>query len=54
MSLMPESNATDEVIRAVRQVKYSLAESFAFDVHRILEDARERQKSSDRETLSLA
>jgi hypothetical protein len=51
MSLTPEQKTTDEVISAVRQIKRSLAESFDFDLHRMLEDARNRQKSSGREII---
>jgi hypothetical protein len=51
MSLMPELKTTDEVIANVRKIKESLAEPFDFDVHRILEDARMRQKHADREVL---
>ena len=43
---------TDEVIVSVRKIKESLAEPFGFDVRRILEDARTRERSGDRDVLS--
>lgn len=48
---MRESRTIDEVIASVREIKESLARKFDFDVHRILEDARSRQKSARREVL---
>jgi hypothetical protein len=52
MSIVNEKETADEVIREVRKIKEELAKSFDFDLDRILEDARERQKESHRTILS--
>jgi hypothetical protein len=51
MGMVNEKQTTDEVIREVRRIKEDLARSFDFDLHRIFEDARQRQKESGREIL---
>jgi len=43
---------TDEVVQETRRIKEVLAESMDFDIDRILEDARRKQKESGREVLS--
>jgi len=52
MAQMNERETTDEVIQETRRIKEALAESMDFDVDRILEDARLRQKESSRKVLS--
>jgi len=47
-----QSETTDEVIRETRTVKEALARSMDFDIDRILEDARDKQKKSGRTILS--
>lgn len=52
---MPEINegeTTDEVIRETRRIKEALARSMDFDIDRILEDARDKQRKSGRTILS--
>ena len=44
--------ATDEIILETRRIKEALAESMDFDLDRILEDARQKQKKSGRTVLS--
>ena len=44
--------ATDEIILETRRIKEALAESMDFDLDRILEDARQKQKKSGRIVLS--
>jgi hypothetical protein len=51
MSMVNEKETTDEVVEEVRRIKEKLAKSFDFDVDRILEDARRRQKQSRRTVL---
>lgn len=38
--------ATDEIILETRRIKEALAESMDFDLDRILEDARQKQKKA--------
>ena len=52
MGHINERETTDEVIRETRRIKEALAESMEFDVDRILEDARKKQKTSGRTILS--
>ena len=47
-----ERETTDEVLQETRKIKETLAASMDFDVDRILEDARQKQKRSGREVLS--
>ena len=44
--------ATDEIILETRRIKEALAESMDYDLDRILEDARKKQKKSGRIVLS--
>jgi len=43
---------TDDFIEQVRRIKATLAESMDFDIDRILEDAKQKQKESRRTVLS--
>jgi len=52
MAQMEEKQTTDEVVEQVRRIKGALAESMDFDIDRILEDARRKQKESRRTVLS--
>ena len=52
MARVNEKETTDEVIRETRRIKETLAESMNFDVDRLLEDARGKQRQSDRRILS--
>jgi hypothetical protein len=49
---MNDKEPTDEVVEQVRRIKAALAESMDFDIDRILEDARQRQKESRRPVVS--
>jgi hypothetical protein len=42
---------TDEVVKDVRRIKEQLAELMDFDIDRMLEDARQRQRNSGRTVL---
>ena len=52
MARMNDKEPTDEVVEQVRRIKAALAESMDFDIDRILEDARQRQKESRRPVVS--
>jgi hypothetical protein len=52
MAQMENKETTDEVVEQVRRIKVALAESMDFDIDRILEDARQKQKESRRTVLS--
>jgi hypothetical protein len=52
MAIVNENEIADEVGREVRRIKEALAEKMDFDIDRILEVARRRQKESGREILS--
>ena len=52
MAQLNEKETTDEIVKEIRRAKEILAESMGFDVDRILEDARQKQKESDRKILS--
>lgn len=52
MAQIKQSTTTDEVIQEVRTIKENLARSMGFDIDRILDDAREKQKESGRTILS--
>ena len=52
MARMDNRETTDEVVEQVRTIKRALAESMDFDIDRILEDARGKQKESRRTILS--
>ena len=52
MKPMNEEETTDEIIQETRRIKEALAKSMDFDLDRILEDARQRQRKSGRIVLS--
>ena len=52
MKPMNDKETTDEIILETRRIKEALAESMDFDLDRILEDARQKQKKSGRIVLS--
>ena len=52
MGQLNEQETADEVVQETRRIKQALAESMDFDVDRILEDARQKQKQSGRKVLS--
>jgi hypothetical protein len=52
MVRVDEKETTDEVVHEVRRIKEALAGSLEFDIDRILEDARRKQKDSRRTILS--
>lgn len=48
---MDNQGTSDEVIEEVRRIKMALAESMDYEIDRILEDARGKQKESGRTIL---
>lgn len=52
MGLHNEVETTDEVLREVRQIKEKLAKSMNFDIHRMCEDARKKERASGGTILS--
>ena len=52
MKSMNEKETTDEIIQETRRIKEALAKSMDFDLDRILEDARHKQRKSGRIILS--
>ncbi len=52
MKQMNEEETTDEIIQETRRIKEVLAKSMDFDIDRILKDARQKQRKSNREVLS--
>jgi hypothetical protein len=52
MAQMNEKETTDEVIQETRNIKEALAASMDFDIDRILDDARRKQKESGRKVLA--
>jgi hypothetical protein len=52
MTCMNEKQTTDEVLQEMRKIKEDLARSMDFDVDRILEDARRKQKESGRQIVA--
>ena len=52
MKPMNEKETTDEIIQETRRIKEALAKSMDFDLDRILEDARQRQRKSGRVVLA--
>ena len=48
MAQINAKETKDEVLHETRRIKESLAESMAFDIDRVLEDARRKQKESGR------
>lgn len=51
MAQIEEKETRDEVIQETRRIKEVMAESLDFDIDRILEDARRKQKESGRKIL---
>ena len=49
---MEHGQSKDEVIQEVRKIKDDLAKAFAYDLKKMLDAARMRQKTSDRTILS--
>jgi hypothetical protein len=52
MARIDNQETTDEVVQEIRRIKEALAKSMDFDIDRILEDARQKQKESRRTVLS--
>ena len=52
MARMENKETADDGVEEVRRIKMALAESMDFDIDRILEDARQKQKESGRAVLS--
>jgi hypothetical protein len=52
MARITDKETTDEVVQETRRIREVLAESLEFDIDRILEDARQKQKESGRKILS--
>ena len=52
MAQLNEKKTTDEVVQETRRIKEVLAELMDFDIDRILEDARQKQKVSGRKVLA--
>jgi hypothetical protein len=52
MAQMTETKTTDEVILESRKIKAALAEAMDFDIDRILEDAKGKQRKTGRIVLS--
>jgi len=52
MAQLNEKGTTDEVIQETRRIKEVLAKSMDFDIDRILQDARQKQKESGRKVLA--
>ena len=51
MAQINEKETTDEIVRETRRIKEALGESMDFDIDRILEDSRGKQKESGRKVL---
>jgi hypothetical protein len=51
MASIERPETCDEVLREVREIKEALAQAHGYDVRRILDDAREKQKRSGRTVL---
>jgi hypothetical protein len=51
MAQISDKTTGDEVLQETRRIKEILAESLDFDVDRILQDARQKQKESGRTIL---
>lgn len=51
MTQINEKETVDEVLQETRRIKEALARSMGFDIDRILEDARHREKKSGRKVL---
>ena len=51
MAQRNEKETMDEVVEETRRIKEVLAQSMDFDIDRILEDARRKQKESGRKVV---
>jgi hypothetical protein len=51
MGQIDETPTRDKIVEEIRRIKDSLAQPFDYDVHRILEDAREKQKMTRRKII---
>ena len=51
MAQVDDKHTADEVVEQVRKIKETLAKSMDFDIDRILEDAREKQRETSRTVL---
>ena len=51
MEQINETETTDQIVQETRRIKEALAKSMNFDIDRILEDARQKQKQSGRKVL---
>jgi hypothetical protein len=51
MAGINEKQTMDEIIQETRRIKEALARAMDFDIDRILEDARLKQKESGRQVL---
>ena len=51
MATIDQPETCDEVIREVRTIKDTLAQAHGYDVRKILDDAREKQKLGGRTIL---
>ena len=52
MTMLSEKGTADTVVQEVRKIKETLSEKHDFDIDRILEDARRKQRESGRTILS--
>jgi len=52
MKQINQKETTDEILQETRRIKKALAKSMDFDIDRILEDARQKQKGRGRTVLS--
>lgn len=52
MAQITDKETRDEIVQETRRIKEVLAASLAFDVDRILDDARRKQNESGRKVLS--
>ena len=52
MMRINEIETRDEIILEIRKIKEALAKSVDFDIDRMLEEARQKQKKSNRQILS--
>ncbi len=52
MAQIDDKETADEVLQETRRIKEALAGSMEFDIDRILDDARQKQKESRRTILS--
>ena len=52
MAQITDKETRDEIVQETRRIKEVLAASLGFDIDRILEDARRKQKETGRKILS--